>query len=187
MVSGEDYYRLRPEAHLQTRRNERHRLACRGPSGSRARIARLYEEGWPGSPTMRIPCLTRARRRAAAIPMRPNLVRFGHRAAGPEELAELEGDGRPPATSPQRPDGWYGLRLLDRRAAGRARNWGHGGGAPGMNAAFRVFPELDAIVVALANLDPLAADSQATFMPTGSALVRIGRSVRSSPAQLSAT
>lgn len=66
------------------------------------------------------------------------------------------------ATSPQRPDGWYGLGFsIDGK--GPTRNWGHGGGAPGMNAAFRVYPELDAVVVALANLDPLAAGTQADY------------------------
>lgn len=66
------------------------------------------------------------------------------------------------ATSPQRPDGWYGFGF-SLAGEGPARNWGHGGGAPGMNAALRVFPELDAVVVALANLDPPAAQNQADF------------------------
>jgi CubicO group peptidase (beta-lactamase class C family) len=66
------------------------------------------------------------------------------------------------ATSPQRPDGWYGFGFFV-GGQGPTRNWGHGGGAPGMNAAFRVYPELDATVVALANLDPPAADNQADF------------------------
>lgn len=66
------------------------------------------------------------------------------------------------ATSPQRPDGWYGLGfVLD--GEGKARRWGHGGGAPGMNAAFRVMPEYDAVIVALANMDPMAADLEADF------------------------
>ena len=66
------------------------------------------------------------------------------------------------ATSPQRPDGWYGFGFFV-GGQGPTRNWGHGGGAPGMNASFRVYPELDATVVALANLDPPAADNQADF------------------------
>ncbi len=74
------------------------------------------------------------------------------------------------ATSPQRPDGWYGFGFLI-SGQGVGRNWGHGGGAPGMNAAFRVYPELDAVVVALANLDALSADDEADFyanrMPLG--------------------
>jgi CubicO group peptidase (beta-lactamase class C family) len=73
------------------------------------------------------------------------------------------------ATSPQRPDGWYGFGFSI-GGQGPARNWGHGGGAPGMNAAFRVFPELDAIVVALSNLDPPAADNQADFYANRMAL-----------------
>jgi CubicO group peptidase (beta-lactamase class C family) len=73
------------------------------------------------------------------------------------------------ATSPQHPDGWYGLGFWI-EGKGATRRWGHGGGAPGMNAAFRVYPELDAVVVALANLDPLAADNQADFYANRMAL-----------------
>ena len=73
------------------------------------------------------------------------------------------------ATSAQRPDGWYGFGFFV-GGQGPTRNWGHGGGAPGMNAAFRIYPELDAVVVALANLDPLAADNQADFYANRMAL-----------------
>jgi CubicO group peptidase (beta-lactamase class C family) len=73
------------------------------------------------------------------------------------------------ATSPQRPDGWYGLGFWI-AGEGPTRNWGHGGGAPGMNAAFRVYPQLDATVVALANLDPLAADNQSDYYANRMAL-----------------
>ncbi|WP_198045772.1 serine hydrolase domain-containing protein [Novosphingobium aquimarinum] len=66
------------------------------------------------------------------------------------------------ATSPQRPDGWYGFGFIV-AGEGLTRNWGHGGGAPGMNSSIRVYPELDAIVVALANLDPPAAEDEADF------------------------
>jgi D-alanyl-D-alanine carboxypeptidase len=73
------------------------------------------------------------------------------------------------ATSPQRPDGWYGFGFW-MAGQGPTRNWGHGGGAPGMNAAFRVYPELDAVVVALANLDPLAADDESDYYANRMAL-----------------
>jgi len=43
-------------------------------------------------------------------------------------------------------------------------------GAPGMNAAFRVFPEPDAVVVALASLNPLAAANMADFCANRMAL-----------------
>ena len=95
-----------------------------------------------------------------------DLVRFADalrsgRLLSPELLAQ--------ATSPQRPDGWYGFGFF-LAGEGPSRNWGHGGGAPGMNAAFRVFPELDAVVVALANLDWPAADDQADFYANRMAL-----------------
>lgn len=88
-----------------------------------------------------------------------DLVRFGN-ALRSGRLLSREMVNQ--ATSPQRPDGWYGFGFWI-GGQGLTRNWGHGGGAPGMSAAFRVFPELDAIVVALANLDPLAAGNQADY------------------------
>ena len=53
---------------------------------------------------------------------------------------------------------------------GPTRNWGHGSGAPAMNAALCVYPQLNAVVVALANLDPLAADNEADFYANRMAL-----------------
>lgn len=95
-----------------------------------------------------------------------DLIRFGEalrsgKLLSPAMLAR--------ATSPQHPDGWYGYGFF-LGGQGPTRNWGHGGGAPGMNAAFRVYPELDAVVAALANLDPLAADNQADFYANRMAL-----------------
>jgi len=95
-----------------------------------------------------------------------DLIRFGDalrsgKLISKEMLAE--------ATSPQRPDGWYGLGFWI-SGKGPTRNWGHGGGAPGMNAAFRVYPELDAVVVALTNLDPLTADNRSDFYANRMAL-----------------
>jgi hypothetical protein len=43
-------------------------------------------------------------------------------------------------------------------------NYGHGGGAPGMNGDLRVFPQLGCVVVViLSNLDPPAGSSLADF------------------------
>jgi len=42
--------------------------------------------------------------------------------------------------------------------------WGHGGGAPGMNGDLRIFPDSGHVVVVLANLDPPAAQSLASFI-----------------------
>ena len=88
-----------------------------------------------------------------------DLVRFGGALRSGTLLSQ---DLLAQATSPQHADGWYGFGFF-LGGDGPTRNWGHGGGAPGMNAAFRVYPELDAVVVALANLDPLAADNMADF------------------------
>ena len=95
-----------------------------------------------------------------------DLIRFGEALRSGKLLSKAMVDQ---ATSPQRPDGWYGFGFVI-AGQGLTRNWGHGGGAPGMNAALRIYPELDAIVVALSNLDPLAADNQADFYANRMAL-----------------
>lgn len=41
--------------------------------------------------------------------------------------------------------------------------YGHGGGAPGMNTEFRVYPTLDRVVISLSNLDPPVAQRQADY------------------------
>jgi len=56
------------------------------------------------------------------------------------------------ATAPQNPEGWYGFGF-GVRGEGVLRSYGHRGGAPGMNADFRVYPELGVVVVGLSNLD----------------------------------
>lgn len=59
----------------------------------------------------------------------------------------------------------YGFSVFDR---GDAPWYGHGGGAPGMNGAVRVYPENGGyVVVVLSNLDPPSADALAdTFQET---------------------
>ena len=47
-------------------------------------------------------------------------------------------------------DGWYGLGMMVSRGDG-PRWYGHDGGAPGMSAYLRVFPESGYVVVALIN------------------------------------
>lgn len=95
-----------------------------------------------------------------------DLIRFGNALRSGKLLSKVM---LKQATSPQRPDGWYGLGFSV-GGQGVTRNWGHGGGVPGMNAAFRVYPELDAVVVVLANLDPTAADNQADYYANRMAL-----------------
>jgi D-alanyl-D-alanine carboxypeptidase len=50
----------------------------------------------------------------------------------------------------------YGLGIA-LRGEGAARSFGNGGGAPGQNAEFRIYPESGYVIVALSNLDPPAA------------------------------
>jgi CubicO group peptidase (beta-lactamase class C family) len=50
----------------------------------------------------------------------------------------------------------YGFGF-DLNGEGPLWSYGHGGGAPGMNGEFRVYPRLGTVVVTLANLDPPAA------------------------------
>jgi D-alanyl-D-alanine carboxypeptidase len=47
--------------------------------------------------------------------------------------------------------------------SGALMNYGHDGGAPGMNAEFRVFPKLGIVAIGLSNLDPPVAERLITF------------------------
>lgn len=58
------------------------------------------------------------------------------------------------ATRKQTPVYGYGFNVADVQGA---PVYGHGGGAPGMNGELRIFPTLDEVVVALANVDPPGA------------------------------
>lgn len=74
------------------------------------------------------------------------------------------------ASTPSSTDGWYGLGMMVGDADG-ARWFGHDGGAPGMSAYLRVFPDSGHVVVALSNLDPPRAnwvgDAFVNRMPLG--------------------
>lgn len=83
-----------------------------------------------------------------------DLVRFvqalqAGRLLSPQRLAQ--------ATHAQNDDGWYGFGFL---VGGEAelRWFGHDGGADGMSASLRVYPELGYVLVGLANVDPPAAE-----------------------------
>ena len=73
------------------------------------------------------------------------------------------------ATKPQNHGVWYG-HGFQVEGEGLFKNYGHDGGAPGMNAAFRVYPNLNTVIVALSNLDPPAAKGLLNYyslrMPT---------------------
>ena len=60
------------------------------------------------------------------------------------------------ATRPQFTTGAYGFGFQIGRPD-EARNYGHGGGAPGMNAMLRVYPESGQSVIVLCNLDSPSA------------------------------
>jgi len=60
------------------------------------------------------------------------------------------------ATRPQFTTGDYGFGFQMGRP-GEARTYGHGGGAPGMNAILRVYPESGQSVIVLCNLDSPSA------------------------------
>jgi CubicO group peptidase (beta-lactamase class C family) len=66
------------------------------------------------------------------------------------------------AITPQNHEGWYGFGF-GLRGEGVLRSYGHSGGAPGMNADFRVYPELGVVVIGLSNLDVPAATRVVEF------------------------
>lgn len=47
---------------------------------------------------------------------------------------------------------------------GALRQYGHGGGAPGMNGELRIYPESSLVIVVLSNLDPPTATNIANFL-----------------------
>lgn len=98
-----------------------------------------------------------------------DLLRFAHALMDgtllPQSLASE-------ATRSQNADGWYGYGFAQ-GGEGATRWFGHGGGAPGMNADWRVYPGTNTIMVTLSNLDPPTANALAEYyearMPAGDA------------------
>jgi len=64
------------------------------------------------------------------------------------------------ATTPYKEDYGYGFGI---EGEGSLRNYGHNGGAPGMNGDLRIFPQLGTVVISLSNLDPPAATRLVEF------------------------
>lgn len=73
----------------------------------------------------------------------------GGRLLSTERLAQ--------ATQAQNADGWYGFGFLV-GGDGQLRWFGHDGGAEGMSASLRVYPDLGYVLVGVANVDPPAAE-----------------------------
>jgi CubicO group peptidase (beta-lactamase class C family) len=84
----------------------------------------------------------------AAVLMRFADALMSNKLLKSETLAE--------ATRPQFTTGDYGFGFQTGRRD-EARTYGHGGGAPGMNAMLRVYPESGESVIVLSNLDPPSA------------------------------
>lgn len=59
--------------------------------------------------------------------------------------------------------GWQGFGF-EVVGEGALTNYGHGGMAPGMNAHFRVFPDLGYVIIVLSNFDPPAAGLVYSFL-----------------------
>jgi CubicO group peptidase (beta-lactamase class C family) len=64
------------------------------------------------------------------------------------------------ATTSQSQQYGYGFAV---QGDGLLKNYGHNGGAQGMNGDLRVFPELGYVVAGLSNLDPPAASRLVDF------------------------
>lgn len=58
---------------------------------------------------------------------------------------------------------WYGFGFAINGESGPEHWYGHGGGAPGQNADWRVFPESGTVVITLANIDPAVANRLSEF------------------------
>lgn len=68
------------------------------------------------------------------------------------------------ADAPMGPNAGYGFGMIIE--SNENPNFGHGGGAPGMNGELHVFPKTGAVVSILANLDPPAASRLSAFLAT---------------------
>jgi CubicO group peptidase (beta-lactamase class C family) len=60
--------------------------------------------------------------------------------------------------------GKYAFGFFDDGAESGARHFGHGGGAPGMNAELQIYPQSGYVIAVLANLDPPAASRVSEFI-----------------------
>jgi D-alanyl-D-alanine carboxypeptidase len=58
----------------------------------------------------------------------------------------------------------YAFGFMDNDAGTAMRHFGHGGGAPGMNGDFQIFPQTGYVIVVLSNLDPPAASRISDFI-----------------------
>ncbi len=91
-----------------------------------------------------------------------DLVRFGRALLGHKllnaEYTRLATTGK---VSTSR--GQYAYGFFDSTEDG-VRNFGHGGGAPGMNGDLQIYPDAGYIVAVLANLDPPAAGRISSFV-----------------------
>jgi CubicO group peptidase (beta-lactamase class C family) len=99
---------------------------------------------------------------AATLPYRGTAAGGGYSTAG--DLLKFaqalrRGTLMPPALQAEmlrRQTPWYGYGFMVADEEG-VPAYGHGGGAPGMNGELRIFPTLDEVVIALANVDPQPA------------------------------
>jgi D-alanyl-D-alanine carboxypeptidase len=64
------------------------------------------------------------------------------------------------ATTPFKERYGYGFGI---QGDGALRSYGHGGGAPGMNGEFRIYPQLGYVIICLSNLDPPSATRMVDF------------------------
>ena len=62
-----------------------------------------------------------------------------------------------------RPGTSYAFGFEDETTRDGVRHFGHGGGAPGVNAVFSIYPHSEYVVIVLANIDPPAALEVARF------------------------
>lgn len=89
-----------------------------------------------------------------------DLVRF---AAALEDGRLLSRESLAAATGPQNIKGWYGYGFMV-SGEGRDRQYGHEGGAPGMNGILNVRPAQGCTVVGLSNFDPNSMANVVNFV-----------------------
>lgn len=79
-----------------------------------------------------------------------DLLRFAHALMDGKLLPDSLRDA---ATRSETKENWYGYGF-EIHGEGLAHSYGHTGGAPGMSAELRIYPEAKTVVIVLSNLDP---------------------------------
>lgn len=164
-VSGESYYDYVDEHIFAPAGMSSTGYPIRG--AGKTGIAVPYEpvmEGGAVKPGSRVPAELNARGTSAggASTTAGDLVAFAAALRGGKLLDKAHFDLMTAHHVPYGPkDSWYGYGLIIEGADG-VISYGHGGNAPGTQFEFKIFPELETVMIVMSNYDTIAPNEMAT-------------------------